>query len=174
MQLRETEGALRNGRAQALHGGADRPAKLTEVAAPVGAAPDLVPVDDQRVARKHARQAGGQQREVRKRGHVNGVVAPASQRQMGEHAGAEHERRQDPPAAVCRVQAHARTGADHTHTGHVRTLAPIPLAQRQVGDLVAVGGESLGEVSVPALGAADGIREQAVIDDADTHERKHA
>ena len=32
-----------------------------------------------------------------------------------------------------------------------------------------VGGEPLGEVAVPALGAADGVREQAVVDEADAH-----
>ena len=47
--------------------------------------------------------------------------------------------------------------------------AAIPLAQRQVGDLVPVGRQPLGEVAVPALGAADGVGEQAVVDEADAH-----
>ena len=36
---------------------------------------------------------------------------------------------------------------------------------------MAVGGEPLGEVAVPALGAADGVREQAVVDEADPQSR---
>ena len=48
-------------------------------------------------------------------------------------------------------------------------LAALPLAQRQVGDLVALGREALGEVAIPALAAADRVREQAVVDDADAH-----
>ena len=51
----------------------------------------------------------------------------------------------------------------------VGALAALPLAQRQVGDLVALGGQALGEVAIPALAAADGVREQAVVDDADAH-----
>ena len=61
---------------------------------------------------------------------------------------------------------------DHAHAGDARVLALGPLAQRQVVDLVALGGEPLGEVAVPALGAADGVREQAVVDDADPHAAK--
>jgi hypothetical protein len=46
----------------------------------------------------------------------------------------------------------------------VRALAAIPLAQGEVGDLVPLLGEPLGEVAVPALGAADGVRVEAVVD----------
>ena len=59
--------------------------------------------------------------------------------------------------------------AHHPHARHLAALAALPLAQRQVRDLVAVGGEPLAEVAVPALGAADGVREQAVVDEADPH-----
>ena len=58
---------------------------------------------------------------------------------------------------------------DHAHARDLGALAAVPLAQRQVGDLVPVGGQPLGEVAVPALGAADGVGEQAVVDEADAH-----
>src|SRR5205807_3028011 len=51
----------------------------------------------------------------------------------------------------------------------VRLLATIPLPQREVGDLMALRGQPLCEVAIPALGAADRVREQAVVDDADSH-----
>ena len=53
--------------------------------------------------------------------------------------------------------------------GHAGVRAAIPLAQRQVGDLVPVRGQPLGQVAVPALGPADGVRKQAVVDEADPH-----
>ena len=56
-----------------------------------------------------------------------------------------------------------------TRTPGRRGARRAPLAQRQVGHLVAVGGEPLGEVAVPALGAADGVGEEAVVDEADAH-----
>jgi hypothetical protein len=34
---------------------------------------------------------------------------------------------------------------------------------------VAGGGEPLREISIPALSAADGVGEEAVVDEADTH-----
>ena len=52
---------------------------------------------------------------------------------------------------------------------HVGIGASVPLAQRQIGDLVALGGQTLCQVAVPALGATDRVREQAVIDEADAH-----
>ena len=86
---------------------------------------------------------------------------------MPEHAGAEHERRQHAPAPAWRVELHPRPGAHHAHARHLAALAAIPLAQREVGDLVPLRGQALAEVAVPALGAADGVREQAVVDQAD-------
>ena len=52
--------------------------------------------------------AGGQQREVGERGGVHDVVAAAVAQQVPEHAQPEHERRQDPPAPVRRVERHPR------------------------------------------------------------------
>ena len=51
----------------------------------------------------------------------------------------------------------------------LRALAALPLAQRQVGDLVTLGRQALGQVAVPALGPADGVGVEAVVDDAHPH-----
>jgi hypothetical protein len=67
------------------------------------------------------------------------------------------------------VQLHPRTHRDDRHTGDIGLAARLPLPQRQIGHLVPGGREALGEVAVPALGAADGVGEQAVIDQADAH-----
>ena len=63
-----------------------------------------------------------------------------------------------------------RGPASTTRTpGMLARDAPIPLAERDVRHLVAVSRESLGQSSVEALGPADGVRVQAVVDDADPH-----
>ena len=87
------------------------------------------------------------------------VAAPVAQ-QVPEHA-----QRRRPAAAGCAGARPRCTGAirgpaaTHPHARpSVGALAARPLAQRQVGDLVALGGKPLGEVAVPALGAADGVR----------------
>ena len=98
------------------------------------------------------------------------VVAAAVAQQVQEHPQPEHERRQDAPPPARRVQRHPRARGHDPHAlVEVGLLAAIPLAQRQVGDLVPLGRQALGEVAIPALGAADGVGEEAVIDDADTH-----
>jgi hypothetical protein len=101
---------------------------------------------------------------------VDHVVAAAVAQQVQKDPQPEHERRQDAPAPARRVERHARARGHDPHAlVEIDLLAAVPLAQRQVGDLVAVGRQALGEVAIPALGAADGVGEQAVIDDADTH-----
>ena len=66
VQPREAERALGDARAEALDGLPDAPAERAEVLAPVGGAPDLVPVDDQREA--PARCARARRRAARSRG----------------------------------------------------------------------------------------------------------
>ena len=163
----------RHARAEPLHERSrSRPPTPAEVLAPVGAAPDLVPVDDQRDSAPSGRtSAGGEQREVRER-------TPCGRRRSGGRGAAgasstpsaEDERRQDPAPAAGVYSAIRGPAVDDPHARvEVGLLAALPLAQRQVGDLVALGREALGEVAIPALGAADGVGEQAVVDDADAH-----
>ncbi len=105
---------------------------------------------------------------------MNHVVAAAVTQQVQEDSQSEHEWGQDAPTSVRGVQGHARTHRHDPHPVDLRPLAAIPLAQRQVGDLVPVACQALGEVAIPALGAADREGEQAVIDDADVHGAKDA
>ena len=168
VQPREAERALREraGRATARPRRCDRPRGRGTRASSRGSRPraSRPPAGSGASGRSERRR---QQREVRERGRVHDVVAAPVAQQVPEHAGAEHERRQDAPAAARRVELHARARRHHAHARYVGALAAVPLAQREVGDLVPVRGEPLAEVAVPALGAADGVREQAVVDEAD-------
>ena len=168
VQRREAEGALLGAQAELLDAPADTAGERPEVLAPVPGRPDLVPVDDEPVAPPPAHRRRGEQREVRERGRVQHVVLAAVPDEMAEHAEAEDERRQDPPPAV-RVQVELRADRDDPDAGNLRRGVRLPLAQGQVGDLVTVVREPLREVAVPALGTADGVREEAVVDEADAH-----
>ena len=56
------------------------------------------------------------------------------------------------------VKRHPRPRRDDADARvELEALAALPLAQRQVGDLVPVGDEPLGEVAIPALGAPDRV-----------------
>ncbi len=167
-RLRERERPLRDAQAELLHGPADAPAGGPEVLAPVVARPQLEPVDDEPVAVQRAHERGREQREERKRGGVHDVVAAPVAQQVPQHAGAEHERRRD-PAPPARVERHPRPGGAYVDARHVGARPAVPLAQREVADLVAVGVQALGEVAIPALAAADRVGKQAVVDDQDPH-----
>ncbi len=96
------------------------------------------------------------------------VAVPAAQ-QVPQHAQPEHQRRGDLAAAVGGVQRQFRPRRHDAHPIDPRLLAVLPLAQRQVGDLVALLREALGEVAIPALSAPDGAGEEAVVYEADAH-----
>ncbi len=101
---------------------------------------------------------------------MNDVVAAAVAKKVQEHPQPEHERRQDAPSPAGRVQRHAGARGHHAHVAvevHVRPA--LPLAQGQVGDVVALLCQPLGQVTVPALATADGVGKEAVVDDADAH-----
>ena len=96
------------------------------------------------------------------------VAAPAPQ-QVPQHPQPKHQWRGDLAAAVGGVQREFRPHRHDAHPIDPRLLAPLPLAQRQVGDLVALSGEALGEVSIPPLGAPHRVGEEAVVYEADAH-----
>src|SRR5262245_15897056 len=89
--------------------------------------------------------------------------------QVPENPGAEGERWSDPPPPLD-VKREARPDGDDAYPGDVRRRRPLPLAQGQVGDLVAGGGEALGQIAVPAFGPADRVRKEAVVDEGDSHQ----
>ena len=80
------------------------------------------------------------------------LVAAAVAQQVPQHPQPEHQRRSDPPAPVLGVEPHVRARRHDAHAlVEVHPRPPLPLAQRQVGDLVALLRQALGEVAVPAL-----------------------
>jgi hypothetical protein len=100
---------------------------------------------------------------------VHHVVVAAVAQQVPEHARAERERRRDPAPALLGVELEARPGGDHAHPVEVRIDPPLPLPQRHVGHVVALGRQAPSDVAVPALGAADRVRVEAVVEQADAH-----
>ena len=104
---------------------------------------------------------------------MNDVVASPAARQMPQDPGAEDERRQD-PAPVAGVEPHPRAGGDDLDPRQVVEGPAVPLTQGHERHLVAVVAQPQRQVAVPALGAADGVREQAVVDDAHAHLRAEA
>jgi hypothetical protein len=172
MQLGEHERAGCEQRARPLHEMADRPAGPPEVRVPVRLRPHLEPVDAEPGPRARERGARREQREEREGAGVHHVVAPAVAEQVAQHAPAEAQRRPDPPVPVVPVERLARGDRDHLDALDPGRVVVVPLAPREVGDLVAGRDELGGEVAVPALGAADRPRVQAVVEDADPHEAR--
>src|SRR6266566_2679816 len=103
VKLGQAERTLRNQRAEALDEFADAAADRTQILAPVGAAPDLKPVDDELIAHERAQGAGREQRKVREGAGVDDVVLAAAAQEMQKHARAEHERGEDASPATRRV-----------------------------------------------------------------------
>ena len=170
MQAGEAEGPLRDPGAGQLHRVADRATDRSEVLGPVAAAPHLEPVDHELESTVAPHGGGREQREVRKRIRVHDVVATPMASEMPQHAEAEQEGWADPAPPAGRVQRQPRLERDDGHPRvDVDARAAVPLASSQVGDLVALAHETLGQVAIPALAAADGVGKQAVIDDADAH-----
>ena len=104
----EAEGLLADADAAPLHPPADLARATAEVVVPVGARPDLVPVDDEPKPR------GGGARRRRRAGRSTGTSRCARRRSGAPWRGrwrstpdAEDERRQQPAAAV-RVELHPR------------------------------------------------------------------
>lgn len=100
---------------------------------------------------------------------MDDVVAPPAPEQMGKDAEPEQKRGQDSPSPV-RLQLHPWPDGDDFHSRDARILSALPLTQRQVRHFVAVLGEPLRQVPVPAFGAPDGMRIEAVVDEANAHE----
>ena len=101
---------------------------------------------------------------------MDDVVAATPPQQVQEDPHAEYERRQDATSPARRIQPHAgSSGHDPDALVEINLRAAIPLAQRDVGDLMPLAGQPLGEIAVPALSPSDGVGKQAVIDETYTH-----
>src|ERR1051326_3635020 len=89
---------------------------------------------------------------------------------MPQHTGPEDERRQDPSAPGASVERHPRPDGDDAHPiGDRWPLAPPPLTQSQVRDIVSLVRQPLDEAPVPALASPDRVWEKAVVDHAYAH-----
>src|ERR1700712_3129395 len=71
-------------------------------------------------------------------------------------------------ASVTDVKVHLRPYRDDLDSRDIGRVA-LPLLERQVGDLVTVRRQPLGQVSVPAFCAANGPRKETVVNQADAH-----
>ena len=105
---------------------------------------------------------------MERRGLHDVVAAPVSQ-QVPPNAEREPDLRTDAPPPV-RVQLRPAGDCDDVHVRHPSAGRAIPLEQREVRDCVPTVRQALREVAIPPLGAADGMRIQAVENEADAHE----
>jgi Glycosyl transferase family 2 len=102
---------------------------------------------------------------------MDDVVGASATEKVAQDAESEANRRPDAPAPAG-VQLQPWPDGHDAHAGHVRPLAAFPLPQREVRDLVPERCEPLRETAVPAFYAAHAVRVEAVVDEADAHERK--
>ena len=170
VQAREAEGAMAASGHQPLPQPADFARDAAQVLGPVLTRPDLPPVDHQREPAEPARREDGQQRKVEPR-RLDDVVVRALPRQVPEDAEAEPKLHED-AATTLHVELHRRGDGDDLHAGHLCAHRGVPLQPRQVGHLVPAVGEAFRERAVPALTAADGVRVQAVENEANAHRRR--
>jgi hypothetical protein len=116
--------------------------------------PNLDPVDEQAIAATTPSRTHGEQREERCRRAVHDVVATPVRQQMTEDASTEPERRSDPPPSTD-IELETWPDGDHFHARDRRIGTRVPLAKREVRNLVALLGQPLGERPIPALGATN-------------------
>ena len=97
---------------------------------------------------------------------MDDVVSTSVEQQMPKDACPEHERWEEATAAAG-VELELRPDRVDPDARNARVLAAWPLAERQVFDVVPVGREPFRQVPVPALGSADRVRVEAVVDETD-------
>ena len=99
---------------------------------------------------------------------MDDVVAPSMAEEVAQDTEAEPKRRPDSSPAVD-VEVGARSRRDDSDARNAWLVALVPLPERHVGDLVPLRRQALGQRPIPALGAADRVRVEAVVDEADMH-----
>src|SRR5262245_9136468 len=90
--------------------------------------------------------------------------------QMPQHTEPERERRENSTTAV-RVERHPPGDRDDVNAGKLGLRSGLPVAHRQVGDLVSFLRETQGHVAIPAFRASHCLRVEEVVDEADPHAR---
>src|ERR1700749_1977561 len=100
---------------------------------------------------------------------MDDVVTSTVANEVPEHPASEHDRRQDPATARPAVELHPWSDRVNGDARDPRISSPVPLSEGQIADLVSIRRQPLSEVSVPALGPANRVWEQAVVDQADAH-----
>jgi hypothetical protein len=88
---------------------------------------------------------------------------------MPQDTEPEDERREDPTLPGTRVEAHPGSDRLDIHPRNIRTFASFPLTKSEVGDVVAIGGETLAKPSIPPFSTTHGVRKKTVVDQADAH-----
>ena len=99
---------------------------------------------------------------------MDDVVAAPLAEEMAQDTEPEAKGGPDPPPAVD-VELGPWPGRHDADARNARIVAVVPLPERQVRDLVPLRGQALRERPVPALGAADRVRVETVVDEADMH-----
>jgi hypothetical protein len=169
LQAREAESTLRYPQAKRLHRPADAAADRPEVFQPVLASPKLVPVDHQTEGTHWLAEPSGEQREIRKGCGVDDVVLPPVSHEVPERPEPEDERwKNSPPTS--NIQRHSRPDRGHPHTVHPYVDSSFPLAEREIGDVMAALDKPRRQIPVPALCSADCVWKETVVDDADPHD----
>ena len=100
---------------------------------------------------------------------VLGAVAP----QMPGNGEPEAKRRQQ-RASLSPVHATGGREPEHAHAGEGRMLGRVPVPHGHVRHVVTGGGDVEGEVSHPPLRPSDRLREEMVVDQADSRLRMSA
>jgi hypothetical protein len=88
---------------------------------------------------------------------------------MGEDTAAKNERLRYSAAPMPIVEIERWLHAYHANAIELGPDTSLPLSPRKVRDVVSLRSEFSCEVAIPELCAADGVRVQTVVDDADPH-----
>src|SRR5690242_10908566 len=96
---------------------------------------------------------------------MDDVVVAAMPKQAPRDAEPETQRRPDAPPTAG-IQRQLRPHRDHRDALDRWRRFPWPLAKREIGHFDAARRQFLGELAIPAFGAADGPGKQAIVDEA--------
>ena len=134
----------------------------SRVPPPVRARPDLVPVGNQPISASASRHGGREERKVRKRRGMDDIELPTAAKQIATDGDAEADWRPEGAAFVV-VDGARRNETDHVDARQLRRLG-VPVAHREMRDLVPGLAEREREVVHPAFATAHGRGVEVVVD----------